>query len=104
MNREKDTVVAEQAREALVERLQSFCDDPYVGQNRRGINPARDDEEVQSGAYGHVLTFGDLRYIISALTVNTSTPGNDLAATRMEQLEKRVLKIELILSRMEPNE
>ena len=39
----------------------------------------------------------------AALTVNTSTPGNELeynglAATRMEELERRVLKLELALS------
>lgn len=38
-----------------------------------------------------------------ALTVNTSTPGNDLeynglAATRMEELERRTLKLELAVS------
>lgn len=38
-----------------------------------------------------------------ALTVNTSTHGNELeynglAATRMEELERRVLKLELMLS------
>lgn len=38
-----------------------------------------------------------------ALTVNTSTPGNELeynglAATRMEELERRTLKLELAVS------
>jgi len=63
-------------------------------------------------AYEHAIQGAQFDYeqrILSALTVNTSTPGNDLeynglAATRMEQLEKRVLKLELILSRMEPSE
>ena len=36
--------------------------------------------------------------LLGALTVNTSTPGNDLAATRMEELERRTLKLELAVS------
>ncbi len=40
---------------------------------------------------------------LPALTVNTSTPGSDLeynglAATRMEELERRTLKLELAVS------
>lgn len=96
MNREKDTAATEEAWDHFDDRdisiLQSF---------QRAFRQWEAERTIPVPEYlrDDLKRFNAwMPKIISALTVNTSTPGNDLAATRVEELERRVLKLELMLS------
>ena len=101
MNREKDTAATEEAWDHFNDRdisiLQSF---------QRAFRQWEAERTIPVPEYlrDDLKRFNAwMPKIISALTVNTSTPGNDLeynglAATRMEELERRTLKLELAVS------
>ncbi len=101
MNREKDTAATEEAWDHFDDRdisiLQSF---------QRAFRQWEAERTIPVPEYlrDDLKRFNAwMPKIISALTVNTSTPGNDLeynglAATRMEELERRTLKLELAVS------
>lgn len=111
MNREKDTAVAASRGEGWMPMDTAPRDGTeFLARGHNWGIPAR-------GRHRHVVKWLDDKFVAAddedlhlqfltdwmALTVNTSTPGNELeynglAATRMEELERRTLKLELAVS------